>query len=105
MPFVKRNDRGDIIAVSPTHESGFAEQVEPDDAQLVDFMEGLSVEKPSLDSTDQDFIRVLEDVVELLISKGVILFTELPESAQEKMMHRQRLRSEMSDRLDLIGSD
>ena len=48
---------------------------------------------------------MLEDVVELLIDKGVILFTDLPDSAQEKMMRRQKLRSEMAGKLDLIGDD
>ena len=50
-------------------------------------------------------MRVLEDVVQLLIDKGVILFTDLPESAQEKMLYRQRLRSKMGGNLNLIGDD
>ena len=52
-----------------------------------------------------DFVRVLQDVVQLLVDKGVILFTDLPESAQEKMLYRQRLRSKMGGNLNLIGDD
>ena len=52
-----------------------------------------------------DFVRVLEDVVQLLVDKGVILFTDLPESAQEKMLYRQRLRSSIKNNLNLIGDD
>ena len=52
-----------------------------------------------------DFVRVLEDVVQLLVDKGIILFTDLPESAQDKMLYRQKLRSSMKDKLNLIGDD
>ena len=48
---------------------------------------------------------MLEDVVDLLISKGVILFTELPDSAQQKIMNRQQLRTELGAALDLLGDD
>jgi hypothetical protein len=48
---------------------------------------------------------VLEDVVELLVSRGVILFTDLPDSAQQKMIYRQRLRSALPGSLDLLGDD
>ena len=44
-------------------------------------------------------------MVELLIAKGVILFTELPESAQEKIMKRQHLRSKLGAALDLLADD
>jgi len=47
----------------------------------------------------------LEDVVGLLIGKGLILFTELPVEAQRKIMRRQQMRSEMGESLDLIGED
>ncbi len=43
--------------------------------------------------------------MELLIDKGIILFTDLPESAQNKMLYRQRLRSKMGDKLELLGDD
>ena len=105
MPFVKRNDQGQIIAVSQVEETGFGEELPTGDVQLAQFLDGLHAGQSSLHSTDQDFIRVLEDVVELLIGKGIILFTDLPTSAQEKMMHRRHLRSELGDELSLIGDD
>jgi hypothetical protein len=44
-------------------------------------------------------------VVELLIAKGVILFTELPADAQQKILRRQRLRAQVGDLQNLIGDD
>jgi hypothetical protein len=104
MPFVKRDVQGAVIAVSQIQESGFDEELSTDSPELSDFMQTMDVSS-SIDATDQGFIRVLEDVVELLIEKGVILFTDLPESAQEKVMLRQQLRSELGTKLDLIGDD
>ncbi len=35
------------------------------------------------------------DVIEIMIDKGLILITDLPEAAQEKLMERQRLREKL----------
>ena len=46
-----------------------------------------------------------EDLVDLLIGKGVINFTELPEGAQMKLLKRQGLRTELSYVAKLFSSD
>ena len=105
MPYVKRSDTGEIIAISQQPAEGFEEPVSPDSLELSTFLQTMGHADSQLSATDQDFVRVLEDVVELLIDKGIILFTELPDSAQEKMLYRQRLRSKIGDKLDLLGED
>ena len=105
MPYVKRNAQGEIEAISQSQDEGFEDQVPVGSPELSAFMLGIGQADSQLSATDQDFVRVLEDVVELLIDKGVILFTELPDSAQQKMLHRQRLRSKMGNNLDLLGDD
>lgn len=105
MPFVKRDDTGIIVAVSQLEATGFEEEVAVSDERLVEFLGDLNAGSSLLDSSDQDFIRVLDDVVELLINKGIILFTDLPDSAQQKVMRRQRMRDELHDKLNLIGND
>ena len=104
MPFVKRDQQGVITAVSRTPEGGIDEELPDTSPELANFLHTMDVSS-SIHATDQDFVRVLEDVVELLIDKGVILFTDLPGSAQEKMMLRQQLRSKLGAKLDLIGDD
>jgi len=104
MPYVKRDDNGRVVAVSLVADTDFVEELAEDSAELSAFLSPASG-AGSLDDTDQGFVRVLEDVVELLIDKGVILFTELPQSAQGKILARQQLRSELAGRLDLIGED
>ncbi len=91
-----------MVAVSMEPSPDFEEEVTANAPELCTFA---AMPAASLDETDQDFVRVLEDVVQLLIDKGIILFTDLPASAQEKIMRRQQLRSELGERLDLIGDD
>ena len=79
MPFVKRNELGAIVAVSHDSHSGFEEEVSSGNPDLAGFLNSVDGGESALSATDQDFVRVLEDVVQLLIDKGVILFTDLPD--------------------------
>ena len=102
MPYVKRDEQGRVVAISLDQVDGFDEELPAGSAELVAFS---ATPASSLEDTDQDFVRVLEDVVQLLIDKGIILFTDLPQSAQDKILRRQQLRSKLGERLDLIGDD
>ena len=104
MPFVQRDSSGQIVAVSQVPADGMA-AIAADDPDLQGFLGQVAGEARQISATDQDFVRVLEDVVELLIGRGVILFTDLPDSAQEKILYRQRLRSKLPGSLDLLGED
>ena len=104
MPFVKRDSGGDVVAVSRERVEGFAEELPAGSPELAPLLGDERIDA-SLAGTDQDFVRVLEDVVDLLIDKGVFLFTELPESAQEKILQRQKLRHGAGSSLDLLGED
>ena len=57
-----------------------------------------------LSSLDREFIRVIEDVIELLISKNLILFTDLPQAVQAKLNRRNEVRQLTNYQL-LDGSD
>lgn len=104
MPFVQRDSDHRILAVSQLPQAGM-ESVVSDDPELLHFLAVLSDDASNISATDKDFVRVLEDVVELLISRGVILFTDLPDSAQQKMIYRQRLRSKLPGSLNLLDDD
>ena len=49
--------------------------------------------KAYLSHTDDDMIRVVEDVIDLLIKKNLITLTDLPPAAQHKLVTRKRLRA------------
>ncbi|WP_373095524.1 hypothetical protein [Zhongshania sp.] len=103
MPFVKRDNDGKIVAVSQLEIVDFTFLDEASE-ELQEFLNEMMSQGP-VEETDLGFIRVVEDVIELLISKNIILFTELPEAAQQKMLLRQQLRDSGNTRLELIPDD
>ena len=65
------------------------------DEEILDFLHttvSADSRKLLLTLSDMGIIRLLEDLIELLIQKNIILFTELPEQAQGKITERKRLR-------------
>ena len=60
---------------------------------------------PDLARMDSEFIRVLEDLIDVLVAKGVINLTDLPTQALEKLNQRRRARRRLRDALDLLQGD
>lgn len=48
------------------------------------------------------FIRVLEDLITVLLDKHIFLITDLPPAAQEKLLKRQKIRS---DYVNFMGEE
>lgn len=59
----------------------------------------------SLSQSDLAIARVLEDLVDVLITRGVIQFTDLPQAAQEKLMTRRQTRAMLSNSLKLLPDE
>ena len=77
----------------------------PTDTKVLEFLlEGESdeIRKQFLTITDVELVRVIEDLVELLIKKGIILFTELPEAARNKLITRKQARAAIGDNKSLM---
>lgn len=103
--YVQRNTHGDIIAVSREPLADISEPIAQNDPALRAFInaqqDGTNHE---LAQSDQDMARVLEDVVNLLIDRSVIRFTDLPLPAQQKLMNRRALRDQMNA-VDLLDDE
>lgn len=95
MPFIRRNAAGEIVAVSQSAGDGWTEEVAADDAALARFLATLKPDASGIGSTDQGFIRVLEDLIDLLIDKELIALGDLPQDAQEKIALRRQLRRQL----------
>ena len=59
----------------------------------------------ALSQTDTSLVRVLEDLIDVLITRGVIQFTDLPEAAQAKLLERRETRANLNNRLQLLPMD
>ncbi|HEY8975580.1 MAG TPA: hypothetical protein VIN75_15280 [Burkholderiaceae bacterium] len=106
MPFIRRNASGAIDSLHRRDEGGC--EFVPDDHP--DVRAFLGAAAPSHDQNfatlDADFIRVIEDVIDTLISKNVINITDLPLEAQTKLFGRKGYRQRAAkDALKLFGDD
>jgi len=108
MPYVYRSEKGDITCLldSPSHDDD--EWLELEHPDVVTFMCHEDREqrlKESLNTSDADMARVLEDVIDILMEKQVFNFTELPEAVQDKLNMRKKLRHDVSALSNLINDD
>ncbi len=93
MPYVRRNDQGQIDSVH--RDAGAAgEFVAAGDSELLAFVGGAS--SSDFDQLDAGFVRVLEDVIDTLIVKNILNITDLPEQAQSKLFARKSFRERIS---------
>jgi len=95
MPYILRNQDSHIIAVLSEPVEG-AQQVSCHDAELEVFLRLESPERlaaKALHESDNDMIRVLEDLIDIMIERGTMKFTDFPERAQYKLLSRRNIRA------------
>lgn len=100
MPFVQRDSTGKVIAIFAEAGTTHAEHLpagHPDLASLAGSDEFTRL--------DADLIRVIEDVVDVLIDRGLLRLTDLPADAQRKLLTRKGARARLKQGLNLLGSD
>ena len=61
--------------------------------------------KKELNSLDDGFIRVLEDLIDALLNNGVLKVTDLPPQALQKLEQRKAARQRFRDSNSLINDD
>jgi len=106
MPFIRRNASGAVDSLHRRDEGGC--EFLPDDHPDVRSFLGAAAPSPEQNfaTLDADFIRVIEDVIDTLISKNVINITDLPLEAQTKLFGRKGYRQRAAkDALKLFGDD
>lgn len=108
---IQRNVAGDIVGLvqrelTPDERaSGLWQSAAADGPEVQAFLrqvEGGTSANPLAD-TDTALARVTEDLIDVLIDKGVIQFTDLPAAAQNKLLQRRQTRSRLANRLNLLG--
>jgi hypothetical protein len=97
MPYVERDAAGNITGLFGEPRPGAEEWLESDSPEFFDFLrkiqgEGSSETLEKLAHSDQALIRVVEDLIDTLISRDLLHFTDLPDAAQAKLLERRSLR-------------
>ncbi|MDP3519445.1 MAG: hypothetical protein Q8S02_02370 [Hydrogenophaga sp.] len=113
MMHIQRDERGEIIGLLQrpltAHEAGSGEwqAADPADPAVAAFARRLGDAGGSnpLALTDAELARVTEDLIDVLIDRGVIQFTDLPVAAQNKLLQRRQTRATLANRLNLLGGD
>jgi len=109
MPFVKRDSSGSVVAVGEQETADVREWVEADDPALAAYVRTLAPRPPAetrqaLERSDLGLIRVIEDLIDTLLAKDIIRFTDLPVAAQSRLLERRSLRASMNA-LKLLDSE
>ena len=107
MLYIERDKDGEIIALHKTPDPNAGEQKSIMDEEILEFLNGNVDTDPDIQFlalSDMGIIRILEDLIDVLIRKNLILFTDLPEDAQAKIRERRRVREIMTDQ-NLVVDD
>lgn len=101
MLFVTRNTGGLIESLHSTPVAG-GEALPADHPDVLSFLERQGAGQHAFSSLDAGLVRVLEDLIDVLISRNLIRITDLPPEAQQKLFERKRFRERARTALKLI---
>lgn len=105
MPYVLLNPDGQISSLHRDPQPG-ADFLASDDARVRAFLDDGGEPARQFASLDADLVRVLEDLIDALIQRNVLMVTDLPLEAQQKLFNRKNVRDQMKNySLQLFGSD
>ncbi|WP_282340861.1 MULTISPECIES: tryptophan synthase subunit beta [Pseudomonas] len=107
MLYVQRDMQGQLVRVEAADFPGRTETLPADDQEVLAWYSNQSVETSllQLKQSDLDMIRVLDDLLQLLMIKGVIRLTDLPAAAQAKLLNRNQAREALGGLNSLINEE
>ena len=109
MPFVKRDQAGAILALYRERAPEAQEYLPPDHPQVQLFARETGAPavggRGEMSRTDLEMIRVYEDLIDILVSKRIVVLTDFPPAAQAKLVRRKRLRTSFSAIADVLTPD
>ncbi|WP_312985461.1 tryptophan synthase subunit beta [Atlantibacter sp.] len=108
MHYIERDATGRIIRVAAAPFAGMTEEQQHTTPEIGEWLKKQDTRTATLlqlQRSDLEMVRVLEDLIEVLMSKGVISITDLPHAAQTKLMSRAQARRQLSGLEGLINDD
>ena len=107
----RRNAEGSIVALTQQilsvqeAQAGGWEVVQAGVTEVEAFVQEVSSLANPMRQSDIELSRVLEDLIDVLINRGLIQFTDLPTAAQNKLLQRRQTRAQYARRLELLSDD
>ncbi|WP_095133362.1 tryptophan synthase subunit beta [Pseudomonas sp. Irchel s3h14] len=107
MFYVQRDAQGQLVRVEATAYADATETLPADHHEIQAWYANEVVETSlkQLKQSDLEMIRVLDDLIQVLTSKGVIRVTDLPPAAQAKLMDRTQAREALGGLSQLIDDE
>ncbi|AZD05604.1 tryptophan synthase subunit beta [Pseudomonas chlororaphis] len=107
MFYVQRDAQGQLVRVEATPYAEATDTLPADHSEIQQWFanEVVEVSLKQLKQSDLEMIRVLDDLIQVLTSKGVIRVTDLPPAAQAKLMDRTQAREALGGLSHLINDD
>ena len=107
MFYVQRDQYNALVRVEAQAFSEATETLPADHHEIQAWFADDQIENSlkQLKSSDLEMIRVLDDLIHVLTSKGVIRITDLPPAAQAKFLERTQARAALGGLSELINDD
>jgi hypothetical protein len=107
MVYVQRDERGRVLRVEHEAFPGMTHRVPEADPEVRSWLASRSLHEHllSLQHSDLELVRVIEDLVNVLVDRGVMRFTDLPEAARNKLQHRANTRAQVEGLSGLVPDD
>ena len=110
MPYIQRNEKGEIIALTADSTGKDDQPVVLDNPEILQFLAGSENTVKGdhyfeMLAQDLQQTRILEDLIDLLTSKGIIMFSELPVPAQQKILNKKSIRESYDHAGDILVRD
>ena len=107
MFYVQRDQNNALVRVEAQAYAEATETLPADHHEIQAWFAGDEIEDSlkQLKSSDLEMIRVLDDLIQVLTSKGVIRITDLPPAAQAKFLERTQARAALGGLSELINDD
>jgi hypothetical protein len=107
MIYIKRKPDQSIEDLQFTPTSGYEEAslFSPEIKAFVENTQNETMIRQLLNQLDMDMVRVIEDVIDVMIDKDLIRFTDLPEPVQNKLIFKRSIRNAMGPGISLIEDE
>lgn len=100
MLYIKLTEKKQIDQIEFTPTAGF-EEISLHDPKLAEYIDNSEnseeIIQTVLNRLDLDMVRVIEDVIDILIEKNMMLFTDLPNPVQSKILFKKQIRNLKDD--------
>lgn len=96
MVYVERDEQGTIINLGLVAAENY-EYICLSSPELVSFIQNApnreELTRVVLDQLDLDMVRVIEDLIDILIERNLMIFTDLPPAVQNKLLFKRKIRN------------